>query len=80
MSVGAVLDGRNDIAVGNVVGSNIFNVLFILGISALITPLVCESATDPAGGADHDRRLVAAAGPGVWTAASACGTPRCWPR
>jgi cation:H+ antiporter len=35
-----VLDGRTDIAVGNVVGSNIFNVLFILGISALITPLV----------------------------------------
>ena len=40
VSVGAVLDGRTDIAVGNVVGSNIFNVLFILGISALITPLV----------------------------------------
>ncbi len=40
VSVGAVLDGRTDIAVGNVVGSNIFNVLFILGLSALITPLV----------------------------------------
>jgi len=40
VSVGAVLDGKADIAVGNVVGSNIFNVLFILGISALITPLV----------------------------------------
>ncbi len=40
VSVGAVLDGRNDIAVGNVVGSNIFNVLFILGASALIVPLV----------------------------------------
>ena len=40
VSVGAVLDGRGDIAVGNVVGSNIFNVLFILGISALITPLI----------------------------------------
>ncbi len=40
VSVGAVLDGKTDIAVGNVVGSNIFNVLFILGISALITPLV----------------------------------------
>lgn len=32
--------GAADIALGNVVGSNIFNVLFILGISALITPLV----------------------------------------
>lgn len=40
VSVGAVLDGRTDIAAGNAVGSNIFNVLFILGVSALITPLV----------------------------------------
>ena len=40
VSVGAVLGGRTDIAIGNVVGSNIFNVLFILGLSALITPLV----------------------------------------
>jgi cation:H+ antiporter len=38
--VGAALDGNTDIALGNVVGSNIFNVLFILGVSALITPLV----------------------------------------
>ena len=40
VSVGAALDGKTDIAVGNVVGSNIFNVLFILGVSALIVPLV----------------------------------------
>lgn len=40
VSVGAVLDGRTDIAIGNVVGSNIFNVLFILGASALIAPLI----------------------------------------
>ncbi len=40
VSVGAVLNGQSDIAIGNVVGSNIFNVLFILGISALIVPLV----------------------------------------
>ena len=40
VSLGAVLDGQTDIAIGNVVGSNIFNVLFILGVSALITPLV----------------------------------------
>ena len=40
VSVGAVLDGNTDIAIGNVVGSNIFNVLFILGLSALIAPLV----------------------------------------
>ena len=40
VSVSAVLAGKADMAVGNVVGSNIFNVLFILGISALIVPLV----------------------------------------
>ena len=40
VSIDAVLDGKTDIAIGNVVGSNIFNVLFILGLSAIITPLV----------------------------------------
>lgn len=43
VSVGAALAGKADIAVGNVVGSNIFNVLFILGISAAITPLVVKA-------------------------------------
>lgn len=32
--------GQGDIAIGNVIGSNIFNVLFILGLSAVITPLI----------------------------------------
>ena len=40
VSVGAVLNGQTGLAMGNVVGSNIFNVLFILGLSALIAPLV----------------------------------------
>ena len=35
--------GQADLAVGNVVGSNIFNVLLILGVSALITPLIVSS-------------------------------------
>jgi cation:H+ antiporter len=35
-----VLGGTTDLAIGNVVGSNILNVLLILGLSALITPLV----------------------------------------
>lgn len=43
VSVGAALDGRTDIALGNVVGSNIFNVLFILGVSALVTPLFVDA-------------------------------------
>lgn len=40
VSVGAAWSGSADLALGNVVGSNIFNVLFILGLSALIAPLV----------------------------------------
>jgi cation:H+ antiporter len=40
VSVKSALAGSADLALGNVVGSNIFNVLFILGVSALITPLV----------------------------------------
>ncbi len=35
----SVAIGKDDIALGNVVGSNIFNVLFILGICAIILPL-----------------------------------------
>jgi cation:H+ antiporter len=39
VSTGAVFSGTTDLAIGNVVGSNTFNVLFILGLAALITPL-----------------------------------------
>ncbi len=39
VSVQGALSGHGDIAVGNVVGSNIFNVAVILGLSALIFPL-----------------------------------------
>jgi cation:H+ antiporter len=40
VSVKSALSGQASIALGNVIGSNIFNVLFILGASALIVPLV----------------------------------------
>lgn len=43
VSVQAAMAGNADLALGNVVGSNIFNVLFILGVSALIVPLVVSS-------------------------------------
>lgn len=39
VSVGAGLSGQGDVALGNVVGSNIFNILLILGLSALVAPL-----------------------------------------
>lgn len=43
-SVVASLKKQSDIAVGNIVGSNIFNVLFILGISSVISPLSVDSS------------------------------------
>lgn len=43
-SVAGVLKGEDDLAIGNVIGSNIFNILAVLGIGALINP----SEIDPA--------------------------------
>ncbi len=41
-SVTAAKKGNADIAIGNIVGSNIFNILFVLGTSALIIPITFE--------------------------------------
>lgn len=38
-SVTAARKGKSDIAIGNIVGSNVFNILFVVGISALIKPV-----------------------------------------
>ena len=38
-SVVAALKKRSDIAIGNIVGSNIFNILLILGVAGLIQPI-----------------------------------------
>ncbi|MBQ7834467.1 MAG: calcium/sodium antiporter [Ruminiclostridium sp.] len=38
-SVAAARKGNADIAIGNIVGSNIFNILFVVGLSALIVPV-----------------------------------------
>ena len=42
-SVTAARRGKADIAIGNIVGSNIFNILFVAGTTALITPVVFEA-------------------------------------
>ena len=42
-SATAALRGNGDLAVGNVIGSCIFNILFVLGSSALIMPIPCAS-------------------------------------
>lgn len=39
-SVSAAIKGKADIAIGNIVGSNIFNILFVVGTAAFITPVV----------------------------------------
>lgn len=45
VSITAALKENADITVGNIVGSNILNILIILGISALITPLAVAKST-----------------------------------
>jgi cation:H+ antiporter len=44
-SVVAARKGENGLAVGNVVGSNIFNILFILGVSSTIHPIAVNYAS-----------------------------------
>ena len=43
-SVVAALKRKSDIAIGNVIGSNIFNIFFILGISATVRPIAYDTA------------------------------------
>ena len=42
-SVTAARKGNCDIAIGNIVGSNIFNILFVIGTSSLIIPIIFEA-------------------------------------
>lgn len=42
VSVMSSIQGKSEMALGNIVGSNIFNVLFILGLSALVAPLIVD--------------------------------------
>lgn len=44
VSVSASLKGSNDISLGNVVGSNIFNLLMVVGISSIIMPIMTDKA------------------------------------
>ncbi|GAB4279352.1 MAG: calcium/sodium antiporter [Candidatus Rifleibacteriota bacterium] len=45
VSVNASLKGNPELSLGNVVGSNIMNAAFILGIAALIQPIACQKQT-----------------------------------
>ena len=41
-SVAAARRGNSDIAIGNIVGSNLFNIMFVVGITAVIVPVVYQ--------------------------------------
>ena len=43
-SVSAAIKGKSDIAIGNILGSNIFNMLLIIGVSAMIKPIVYNTS------------------------------------
>ena len=43
-SVSAAIKGKSDIAIGNIIGSNIFNMLLIIGISAMIKPIAYNTS------------------------------------
>jgi len=45
VNIASVINGSPDLAIGNIVGSNIANILLILGICALIKPLKVKSST-----------------------------------
>lgn len=45
VSINAAIRGSNDIAIGNIVGSNIFNLLIAVGISAIIRPIIVQRTT-----------------------------------
>ncbi len=61
VSIGAALGGSTDLAMGNVAGSNIFNVLLILGLSAVVVPLTVSRQL-----VRLDVPLMVAASAGVW--------------
>ncbi|MBL4648749.1 MAG: calcium/sodium antiporter [Aureispira sp.] len=45
VNIGAALEGKNAMIIGNVLGSNIFNTCLIIGVAGLIYPLVVQRAT-----------------------------------
>lgn len=46
-SVTAAIKGNCDIAIGNIIGSNIFNILFIIGVTSLINPITYNITYNP---------------------------------
>lgn len=45
VSITAAIRGQNEMAIANVVGSNIFNILFVVGVTAMIEPIYVQKST-----------------------------------
>ncbi|WP_419749364.1 calcium/sodium antiporter [Terrisporobacter petrolearius] len=45
VSITAAMRGQNEMAIANVVGSNIFNILFVVGVTAMIKPIYVQKST-----------------------------------
>ncbi|SFJ28558.1 Inner membrane protein YrbG [Terrisporobacter petrolearius] len=45
VSITAAIRGQNEMAIANVVGSNIFNILFVVGVTAMIKPIYVQKST-----------------------------------
>lgn len=45
VSITAAIGGQNEMAIANVVGSNIFNILFVVGVTAMIRPIYVQKST-----------------------------------
>ncbi|MCC3867041.1 calcium/sodium antiporter [Terrisporobacter mayombei] len=45
VSITAAMRGQNEMAIANVVGSNIFNILFVVGVTAMIRPIYVQKST-----------------------------------
>ncbi|MBE9555315.1 MAG: calcium/sodium antiporter [Proteobacteria bacterium] len=65
VSLQATLDGSPDIAIGNVIGSNIANILLVLGVGALIAPLICDPGSVRRDGTAMMASMVLLAGLGL---------------
>jgi len=64
--LGSAFKGEAEISIGNVVGSNVFNVLAVLGIVGLVRPLTADSMEDEAGRAELAAAFEGALSTDLW--------------
>lgn len=67
VSINAIIDNNTDIALGNVIGSNIANIALVLAICAIVAPAVVSTAARPKGDGVFTDYLMMLAGTAVFT-------------